>query len=51
MNLAVLALLLLSRQWRALNLAIGFALGLVAYLLFAKLLALTLPAGPLERLL
>jgi len=33
------------------DLAIGFALALAAYLLFAKLLALSLPAGPLERLL
>ena len=33
------------------DLAIGFALALVAYLLFSKLLALSLPAGPLERLL
>jgi putative tricarboxylic transport membrane protein len=49
-NLAVLAILLFSRRG-ALNLAIGFALGVVAYLLFAKLLALTLPAGPLEQLL
>jgi putative tricarboxylic transport membrane protein len=49
-NLAVLALLLFSRRG-ALNLAIGFALSLVAYLLFAKLLALTLPAGPLEQIL
>lgn len=48
-NLALLALLLFSRHG-ALNLAIGFALNLVAYLVFAKLLALTLPAGPLERL-
>ena len=33
------------------DLAIGFALALVVYLLFDKLLALSLPAGPLERLL
>ena len=33
------------------DLAIGFALGVVAYLMFAKLLTLSLPAGPLERLL
>ena len=33
------------------DLAIGFALGLVAYLMFVKLLTLSLPAGPLERLL
>jgi len=33
------------------DLAIGFALALGAYLMFAKLLSLSLPAGPLERLL
>jgi putative tricarboxylic transport membrane protein len=33
------------------DLAIGFALSLVAYLMFDKLLSLSLPAGPLERLL
>jgi putative tricarboxylic transport membrane protein len=33
------------------DLAIGFALGLGAYLMFAKLLSLSLPMGPLERLL
>jgi len=33
------------------DLAIGFALGLGAYLMFAKLLSLSLPTGPLERLL
>jgi putative tricarboxylic transport membrane protein len=33
------------------DLAIGFALGLAAYLMFDKLLTLSLPAGPLERLL
>lgn len=33
------------------DLAIGFALGLGAYLMFAKLLSLSLPQGPLERLL
>ena len=32
------------------DLAIGFALGVVVYLLFVKLLTLSLPAGPLERL-
>ena len=32
------------------DLAIGFALGLGAYLMFAKLLSLSLPTGPLERL-
>jgi putative tricarboxylic transport membrane protein len=33
------------------DLAIGFVIGLFAYLLFDKLLSLSLPAGPLERLL
>jgi len=33
------------------DLAIGFALGAVIYLVFVKLLTLGLPAGPLERLL
>jgi putative tricarboxylic transport membrane protein len=33
------------------DLAIGFALALVVYLMFDKLLSLSLPAGPLERLL
>jgi putative tricarboxylic transport membrane protein len=33
------------------DLAIGFALGIAVYLLFDKLLTLSLPAGPLERLL
>jgi putative tricarboxylic transport membrane protein len=33
------------------DLIIGAALGLTAYLLFDKLLSLSLPAGPLERLL
>lgn len=33
------------------DLAIGFALGVGVYLLFDKLLTLSLPAGPLERLL
>ncbi len=33
------------------DVAIGFALALVIYLLFVKLLTLSLPAGPLERLL
>ena len=32
------------------DLGIGLVLGLATYLLFAKLLALTLPAGPLEHL-
>jgi putative tricarboxylic transport membrane protein len=33
------------------DLAIGFGLGVVIYLLFVKLLTLSLPVGPLERLL
>jgi putative tricarboxylic transport membrane protein len=33
------------------DLAIGFGLGLVVYLLFVKLLTLSLPVGPIERLL
>ena len=33
------------------DVAIGFVLALAIYLLFDKLLTLTLPAGPLERLL
>jgi putative tricarboxylic transport membrane protein len=32
------------------DLAIGFGLGVVIFLLFVKLLTLSLPAGPLERL-
>ena len=32
------------------DVAIGFGLSLVAYLMFDKLLTLSLPAGPLERL-
>jgi putative tricarboxylic transport membrane protein len=33
------------------DLVIGFVLGLGAYLMFAKLLSLSLPMGPIERLL
>ena len=33
------------------DLVIGFVLGTAAYLMFAKLLSLSLPMGPLERLL
>lgn len=33
------------------DLGIGFVIGLLAYLMFAKLLTLSLPMGPLERLL
>ena len=32
------------------DLAIGFVLGTAAYLMFSKLLSLSLPMGPLERL-
>ena len=32
------------------DLAIGFVLGTGAYLMFSKLLSLSLPMGPLERL-
>lgn len=40
-----------GRTALAADLAIGFALGLAAYLMFTKLLTLSLPEGPLERLL
>jgi putative tricarboxylic transport membrane protein len=33
------------------DLAIGFGLGLAAYLMFSRLLTLSLPMGPIERLL
>ena len=33
------------------DLAIGFVLGVVTYLIFSKVLSLSLPMGPLERLL
>jgi putative tricarboxylic transport membrane protein len=33
-----------------LDLAIGFSLSLGVYLVFSKLLSLSLPQGPLERL-
>jgi putative tricarboxylic transport membrane protein len=33
------------------DLGIGLAIGLGAYLVFAKLLTLSLPVGPLERLI
>lgn len=39
-----------GRRAFLMDLAIGLVLGLGTYLLFAKLLALTLPTGPLERL-
>jgi putative tricarboxylic transport membrane protein len=40
-----------GRRAFLIDLLIGFALGAAAYLLFDKLLSLSLPAGPLERLL
>ena len=40
-----------DRRAVATDIALGFALGLVAYLMFDKLLSLSLPAGPLERLI
>jgi putative tricarboxylic transport membrane protein len=40
----------MGRQAFAVDLAIGFILGLAIYLTFAKLLTLILPSGPLERL-
>jgi putative tricarboxylic transport membrane protein len=40
-----------GRKALHIDLAIGFVLGTVVYLLFSKVLALSLPAGPLERLL
>jgi putative tricarboxylic transport membrane protein len=33
------------------DLVIGFVIGVVVYLLFSKLLTLSLPVGPLERLI
>jgi putative tricarboxylic transport membrane protein len=33
-----------------LDVAIGFSLSLAVYLMFTKLLSLSLPQGPLERL-
>lgn len=41
----------MGRRRPAVDVAIGLALGLLVYLMFAKLLALSLPAGPLERLI
>ena len=32
------------------DLAIGFVLSVVVYLMFSKVLSLSLPAGPIERL-
>lgn len=40
----------MGRQAFAVDFAIGFAMGLIIFLTFAKLLTLILPAGPLERL-
>jgi putative tricarboxylic transport membrane protein len=40
-----------GRRALLVDLAIGAGLGLVVYLLFSKLLALSLPQGPLERLI
>jgi putative tricarboxylic transport membrane protein len=40
-----------GRQALAVDFAIGFVIALIAYLAFAKLLALSLPSGPLENLL
>ncbi|WP_376988213.1 tripartite tricarboxylate transporter TctB family protein [Bosea sp. R86505] len=39
-----------GRRALAVDAAIGFVLGLAIFLVFAKLLTLLLPAGPLERL-
>lgn len=41
----------LGRRAAHVDLAIGFALAIAIYLVFSKLLTLSLPAGPLERLL
>ncbi len=40
----------MGRQALAIDAAIGFMLGLIIFLVFAKLLTLILPSGPLERL-
>ena len=40
-----------GRRTYLIDLTIGFALGFVIFLLFDKLLTLSLPAGPFERLL
>ncbi|MCC6890928.1 MAG: tripartite tricarboxylate transporter TctB family protein [Hyphomicrobiales bacterium] len=39
-----------GRRAVSVDLAIGLALGVAAYLVFAKVLALSLPMGPIERL-
>jgi putative tricarboxylic transport membrane protein len=40
-----------GRRALAVDLAIGFGLGILVYLAFTRLLTLSLPQGPLERLL
>ena len=40
-----------GRRALLMDFLIGLALGALSYLLFAKLLALTLPVGPIERLI
>ncbi|RYE34502.1 MAG: tripartite tricarboxylate transporter TctB family protein [Hyphomicrobiales bacterium] len=40
----------MGRQALLVDAAIGFVLGLIIFLVFAKLLTLILPSGPLERL-
>ncbi len=40
-----------GRRAYAADLAIGLGIGLLVYLLFARVLSLTLPAGPLEALI
>jgi putative tricarboxylic transport membrane protein len=40
----------MGRQALLVDAAIGFVLGLVIFLVFAKLLTLILPSGPLEQL-
>lgn len=46
-----LALVLRSGRRGLRDLAIGFALGVAIYLMFARLLTLSLPQGPIERFL
>jgi putative tricarboxylic transport membrane protein len=41
----------MGRRRPAVDLGIGLGLGLLVYVMFAKLLALSLPAGPIERLI
>jgi putative tricarboxylic transport membrane protein len=40
-----------GRRAFVIDLGIGFVLAIVVYVLFVKLLTLSLPVGPLERLL